>query len=128
LEKPRGLNAKCPKLDFVRIVFLKETRGPPEPGPWLAGRGRWHRAHRSFGLRPLRFPRAPAKGGGERGSGVRGVWWAAHRGASGGVAAGHRGGAVAVRKIRWLGIPARERRREKRGEVWSAPRFLGWLL
>jgi hypothetical protein len=38
LEKPRGLNAKCLKLDFLGIVFLKETRGPsprlrgpPEP-------------------------------------------------------------------------------------------------
>jgi hypothetical protein len=28
LEKPRGLNAKCLKLDFLGIVFLKETRGP----------------------------------------------------------------------------------------------------
>jgi hypothetical protein len=27
-KKPRGLNAKCPKLDFPGIVFLKETRGP----------------------------------------------------------------------------------------------------
>jgi hypothetical protein len=28
LENPRGLNAKCPKLDFPEIVFLKETHGP----------------------------------------------------------------------------------------------------
>jgi hypothetical protein len=27
-KKPRGLNAKCPKLDFPGIVFLKETHGP----------------------------------------------------------------------------------------------------
>jgi hypothetical protein len=48
LEKLRGLNAKCLKLDFLGIVFLKETRGPnprvrgpPEPRstvdlPWTA--------------------------------------------------------------------------------------------
>jgi hypothetical protein len=48
---------------------------------------------------------------------VRGVRWVAHRGASGGVAAGRRGEAVAVRKTRWLGVPAWERRREERDEV-----------
>jgi hypothetical protein len=28
LEKPRGLNAKCQKFKFPRIIFQKETRGP----------------------------------------------------------------------------------------------------
>jgi hypothetical protein len=27
-KKPRGLNEKCWKLEFLGIVFLKETRGP----------------------------------------------------------------------------------------------------
>jgi hypothetical protein len=28
LEKPRGLSANCLKLQFLGIIFLKETRGP----------------------------------------------------------------------------------------------------
>jgi hypothetical protein len=27
-KKPRGLNAKCQKLEFPGIIFLKETHGP----------------------------------------------------------------------------------------------------
>jgi hypothetical protein len=69
------------------------------PGPWWTGRGRRHRAHRSFGLRPLRCPLVPAKGR-ERGSGVQGV--------------------------RWPLTEAQLRRREERGEVWSAPGVL-WV-
>jgi hypothetical protein len=61
LEKLRGLSAKCPKLNFLGIVFLKETRGPsprvrgprwPSP-PWTGGHCRaWELA----GARP---PAAP---------------------------------------------------------------------
>jgi hypothetical protein len=34
LEKPKGLSAKCPKLEFPGIIFLKETR---EPSPRARG-------------------------------------------------------------------------------------------
>jgi hypothetical protein len=40
LEKPRGLNAKCPKLEFPGIIFLKESRGPSPRVVNRAGRAR----------------------------------------------------------------------------------------
>jgi hypothetical protein len=57
----------------------------------------------------------PAKGW-ERGSGTRGIRWAAHEGASGGVAAGRRGGVVVVGELSGEGASAWERRREELGE------------
>jgi hypothetical protein len=56
LEKPRGLNAKCQKLEFPGIIFLKETRGPRAApvhgGPRSPSRGRL------IGERPEWRPRA----------------------------------------------------------------------
>jgi hypothetical protein len=40
LEKPRGLNAKCQKLEFPGIIFLKETCGPSPRVVNRAGRAR----------------------------------------------------------------------------------------
>jgi hypothetical protein len=120
-------------LGFSQIYFAAEilwTRSTepwttPGFGPRWTGPGRQHWACRSFGLRPLRCPWAPAKGR-ERRSGTRGVWWVAHRGEGSSVAAGHRGDAVVVGGgARWGGVPARERRREEVGEGWDAPGVLG---
>jgi hypothetical protein len=39
LQKPRGLSAKCPKLEFSGIIFRKETCGPsPRASPVHSGR------------------------------------------------------------------------------------------
>jgi hypothetical protein len=35
-KKPRGLSAKCPKLDFPRIVFLKQNPWTESTSPWTA--------------------------------------------------------------------------------------------
>jgi hypothetical protein len=73
LEKPRGLSAKCPKLNFSGIVFLKETRGPSarvrgprRPGPPWTG-GHCH-AQELTGARP---PAAPVPESSDRGAGER---------------------------------------------------------
>jgi hypothetical protein len=34
LKKPMGLGAKCPKLDFSAIVFLKENPWTESTSPW----------------------------------------------------------------------------------------------
>jgi hypothetical protein len=63
LERPRGLSAKCPKLEFPGIIFLKETRGlsPRARGPQVApvhGGPRSPSRRRLTGERPKRRPRA----------------------------------------------------------------------
>jgi hypothetical protein len=73
LEKPRGLSAKCLKLDFSGIVFLKKTLGPSprvrglrRPGPpWTGGRCR---SRELIGARPpaALVPESSDRGAGER--------------------------------------------------------------
>jgi hypothetical protein len=73
LEKMRGLSVKCPKLDFLGIVFLKKTRGPSprvrglrRPGPpWTGGHCR---SRELTGARPpaVLVPESSDRGAGER--------------------------------------------------------------
>jgi hypothetical protein len=74
-KKPRGLSAKCPKLDFPGIVFLKENLWIESTSPWTAparstmdrrplprSRAHWSSASGRSGARELR-----PRGGGEEG-------------------------------------------------------------
>jgi hypothetical protein len=142
LEKPRGLNAKCLKLEFPGIIFLKETHGPSPRVVNRAGRTRgppWtnggaDRRRRSavvrsleYGLRPLRCTKTH-RWGRKREGGARGSRLVPHRSSGGGVATGRRGSAKRSWEARWGGVPARGRRREGLSEVWGAPGVVGWLL
>jgi hypothetical protein len=99
LKKPRGLNAKCPKLEFPGIIFLKETRGPSphvvnragravHRGPTAArteGARAWRCAHRSTASGRSGAPKLTCGGAKEReehedlGSGLTGARAAAWR-------------------------------------------------
>jgi hypothetical protein len=66
LEKPSGLSAKCLKLDFLGVVFLKKTRGVRRPGPpWTGGHCR------SWELAGARPPAAPVPESSDQGAGER---------------------------------------------------------
>jgi hypothetical protein len=70
LEKPRGLSAKCLKLDFPGIVFLKKTR---EPSPRVRGLRRlgppWTGDHcRSRELAEAQPPATPVPESSDRGA------------------------------------------------------------
>jgi hypothetical protein len=81
-KKPRGLSAKCSKLDFLGIVFLKENPWTKSTSPWTAPA--WSIMDRTtiaalgsspeLGLRPLRCPRAPSEGQGRGRAGRRAQW------------------------------------------------------
>jgi hypothetical protein len=96
LKKPRGLSAKCLKLDFPGIIFPKEThgpsprvRGPRRPGPpWTGGHCR---AQELAGARPpaAPVPKSSDRGVGKRKGGRR-TQWRCCRGSGGGGRASHR--------------------------------------
>jgi hypothetical protein len=73
LEKLRGLSAKCPKLDFPGIVFLKKTRGPSPRVRGLRRNGPpWTDGHcRSRELTGARPPAALVPESSDRGAGER---------------------------------------------------------
>jgi hypothetical protein len=91
LEKLRDLSAKCPKLDFPGIVFLKKTRGSSPrvrglrwPGPpWTGGHCRSQELAGARALAAL-VPESSDRGAGERKGGPvnsmamlpqLGRWW-----------------------------------------------------
>jgi hypothetical protein len=95
LEKMRGLSAKCQKMEFPRIIFVRKKshglgpRAVDHVRPRSTVDRPWPVAPSSseLSLRPLWCPRAPAKGR-ERGSGTLGTRWSAHRSSRGSEAAG----------------------------------------
>jgi hypothetical protein len=108
LEKPRGLNAKCQKLEFPGIIFLKETRGPSPQVVNRAGRARstMDRSHRNaatrspeYGLRPLQCTKVHRRGR-KRERGARGSQLRPHQSSGSGVVTGRRGGAKRSREAR----------------------------
>jgi hypothetical protein len=111
LEKPRGLNAKCSKLEFPGIIFLKETRGTSPRVVNRAGRARSTMDRRRHG------PKAPERGGAL--TGVRSPVTPVHQSSSVGAQKRERSTGISARASpelgRWRGDRATQRHQEVTG-------------
>jgi hypothetical protein len=140
LEKTRGLNAKCRKLEFLGINFLKETHGPSPRVVNRDGRAwstvdRWRRGPKALecggSLTGVRPPAAPvhqsSPAGAQNRERSKGSRLGPHRSSGGGVGTGQRGGVKRSREARWgRGSGVEEKRGARRGLGCSGGRRGGF--